>query len=202
MALEKTEALLVTDRRGYKSPQIVKDEFEVKWRRQIKYLGVELNGRLNIHHHMATALNKAIECAANLARVMPNVGGLSEKKMRLVASVAHAKFLYTAPAWAPSLRTNRLSTSAVQVLASVPPAGLLALEREEIILLLKEANSSEEKDRPSKDCIRVEARHKLVEKWHERWDVVVKRRWTYHLIPTLVTWLSRNHDKDQLRIRP
>ncbi|XP_051157987.1 uncharacterized protein LOC127279590 [Leptopilina boulardi] len=79
--------------------------------------------------------------------------------------------------------------------ASVPPADLLALEREEIILLLKEANSSEEEDRPSKDRIRFEARHRLVEKWQERWDGEVKGRWTYRLIPTLATWLIRNHGK-------
>ncbi|XP_051158198.1 uncharacterized protein LOC127279714 [Leptopilina boulardi] len=107
------------------------DEFEIKWRRHIKYLGVELDGRLNFHHHMPTASNKAIECAANLARVMLNVGGAREKKRRVVASVAHAKLLYAAPA--------------------------------------------------------------LVEKWQERWYNEVKGRWTYRLIPTLATWLGKNH---------
>ena len=40
---EKTEALLVIDRRSYKYPRIVPGEHEIKWKKSIKYLGVQLD---------------------------------------------------------------------------------------------------------------------------------------------------------------
>ena len=40
MAPEKTDALLVTDRRSFKYPRIVLGEHEIEWKRSIKYLGV------------------------------------------------------------------------------------------------------------------------------------------------------------------
>ena len=43
MAPEKTEALLVTDRRPFQYPRIVLGEHEVEWKTSIKYLGVQLD---------------------------------------------------------------------------------------------------------------------------------------------------------------
>ena len=47
MAPEKTEALLVTDRRSFKYPKIALGENEIEWKRSIKYLGVQLDRRLS-----------------------------------------------------------------------------------------------------------------------------------------------------------
>ena len=47
MAPEKTEALLVTDRRPFQYPRIVLGEHENKWKPSIKYLGVQLDRRLS-----------------------------------------------------------------------------------------------------------------------------------------------------------
>ena len=41
MAPEKTEALLVTDRRSFQYPRIVLGEHEIEWKKSIKYLGVQ-----------------------------------------------------------------------------------------------------------------------------------------------------------------
>ena len=40
MAREKTEALLVADRRSFQYPRFVLGEHEVEWETSIKYLGV------------------------------------------------------------------------------------------------------------------------------------------------------------------
>ena len=48
MALEKTESLLVTDRRSLQYPRIVLGEHEVEWKTSIKYLGVQLDRRLRL----------------------------------------------------------------------------------------------------------------------------------------------------------
>ena len=91
--LRKTEALLVTDRRSYQYPRIVLGEHEVEWKTSIKYLGVQLDRRLSFGEHLKIAADKAIQCGANLARLMPNIEGHRDAKRRLVASVVHSKLL-------------------------------------------------------------------------------------------------------------
>ena len=155
MASEKTEALLVTDRRSFKSPRIVLGEHEIKWKKSIKYLGVQLDRRLSFSEHLQIATAKAIQCGAALTRLMPNIGGPREAKRRLVASVVNSKLLYAAPIWTSALNNHAIlkklfsaqrgvvmrivsayrtvSTSAVLVLASVPPIDLLAEERRDLL---------------------------------------------------------------------
>ena len=94
MAPEKTEALLVTDRRSFKYPKVVLGEHEIEWKKSIKYLGVQLDRRLSFGEHLQIATAKAIQCGAALTRLMPNIGGLREAKRRLVASMVNSKLLY------------------------------------------------------------------------------------------------------------
>ena len=103
MAAEKTDALLVTDRRSFQYPRIVLGEHEVEWKTSIKYLGVQLDRRISFGNDLKIAATKAVQCGANLARRMPNIGGPREAKRRLVASVVHSKMLYAAPVWANAL---------------------------------------------------------------------------------------------------
>ena len=70
----------------------------------IKYLGVQLDRRLSFGEHLQIATAKAIQCGANLTRLMPNISGPREAKRRLVASVVHSKLLYAAPVWANALQ--------------------------------------------------------------------------------------------------
>ena len=85
MGPEKTEALLVTDRRSFQYPKIVLGEHEIEDR------------RLSFGEHLQIATAKAIQCGAALTQLMPNIGGPREAKRRLVASVVNSKLLYAAP---------------------------------------------------------------------------------------------------------
>ena len=69
MAPEKTEALLVMDRRSFQYPRIVLGEHEVDWKTNIKYLGAQLDHRLSFGEHVKIAAAKAIQCGASLARI-------------------------------------------------------------------------------------------------------------------------------------
>ena len=93
MAPEKTEALLVTDRRSFIYPKILLGEHEIKWKKSIKYLGVQLDRRLIFGEHLQIATAKAIQCGAALTRLMPNIGGPREAKRRLVAGVVNSTML-------------------------------------------------------------------------------------------------------------
>ena len=99
MPPEKTEALLVTDRKSFQYPKIVLGGHEIEREKSIKYLGVQLNQSLSFGEHLQIATAKAIQCAAALSWRMPNIGGPREAKRRLVVKVANLKLLYTVPVW-------------------------------------------------------------------------------------------------------
>ena len=191
MAPEKTEALLVTDSRCFQYQRVVLREHEVEWKTSIKYLGVQLDRKLSFGEHLRIAATKAIQCGANLARLMPNIGGPREAKRRLVASVVHSKLLYAAPVWANALQIHAIqkrlfsaqrsaalrivsayrtvSTSAVLVLVSVSPIDLLAEERKETFQLRKELTCTDWQEIiRGKGAIRKDGRRRLVEKWQMR----------------------------------
>ena len=106
MAREKTETLLVTDRRSLKYPRIVLGKHEIEWKKSIMYLGVQLDQRLSFGEHLQIATAKAIQCGAALTRLMPNIGGPREAKRRLVASVVNSKLLYAAPVCISALNNH------------------------------------------------------------------------------------------------
>ena len=108
MALEKTGALLVTDRRSFQYPRIFLGEHEFERKTSIKYLGVQLDRRLRFGQHLEIASAKAIQCGAYMARLMPNIGGPREAKRRRVKSVIHSKLLHAAPVWANVLHNHAI----------------------------------------------------------------------------------------------
>ena len=87
-----------------------------------------------------------------------------------------------------------MSTSAVLVLASVPPIDLLAEERQETFQLRKELTCADLQEiARAKEAIRKDGRRRLVEKWQTRWHGDQTGRWTHRLIPELAIWLDRKH---------
>ena len=129
---EKTEALLVTDRRSYEYLRIVLGEHEVKWKTSIKYQGVKLVRRLSLGEHLQIATVKVIKCGANLAWLMPNIGGPREERQETFQ----------------------------------PRKGL------NFITDLQEIART-------KEVIRKDGRHRLVQTWQKRWhDEQTARSWS------------------------
>ena len=173
----------------FKYPRIVLGEHEIKWKKSIKYLGVQLDRRLSFGEHLQIVTTKAIQCGVALTRLMPNIGGPREAKRRLMASLVNSKLLYAAPIWTSALNNHAIlkklfsaqrgvvmrivsayrtvSTSAVLVLVSVPPIDLLAEERKKTFHLRKELTclSNLQEIACAKEAIRKDGRRRLVEKW-------------------------------------
>lgn len=208
MAVNKTEAVLVTKRRTYRTPRLVIDGVRIDWKKQLTYLGVEVDRGLSFGPHVMKVSKKAAAAAGNLSRLMPNVGGPTGKKRRLYASVVHSILLYAAPVWVNAMTKQvhrkrllsvqrqvalrvaaayrTVSAGAVMVVASIPPIDLLAWERSEIF---EESKAGE----ATITQIRRDARDRLLRRWQDRWDEEVSGRWTYRLIPDLHKWMSRGY---------
>lgn len=142
------------------------------------YLGIIVEKSFLFKAHLRKAADKAEKINTQLCRLMPNLGGPCESRRRLFAAVVHSVLLYGAPSWADTLevvpqnvrqlnKTQRkvllrsirgyrtVSEVAVGVLASIPPADLLAMERRELFLR-RRAVSNETEVRPVSTGISVE----------------------------------------------
>ena len=127
MALEKIEALLVTARRSFNPPRIVLGGLKVQWSRNLKYLGMQLDRRLSFGEHLKLLYAAPVwTSATNNHTILKKLfSGQRGVVLRIISAY------------------RTMSTSAVLVLASVPPIDFLARERQEAFQLRKELSCND-----------------------------------------------------------
>ena len=213
LAVHKTEAVLITDRRKFKYPNIYIGKEKIEWKKQLTYLGVEIDHKLSFGPHIVKVCEKALKTASTLARIMPNVKGPSEMKRRVLCSTVYSQLLYAAPVWYGCLSRGTIkkkvysvqrilamriisayrtiSTCAAMVLSSTIPLDIQAEERNEIYHTLQGLPLYERNLPQVKNEIRKTARKKAEERWQQIWSNEEKGRWTYELIKYVDQWMNR-----------
>jgi hypothetical protein len=202
LAPAKSESIVLTAKHGYRDPVLSIDGHRIPVVNEMRYLGIQLDTRLSFIKHAAAAAAGARKTATALGRLMPNVSGPSEAKRRLLMSVVHSRLLYGAEVWADevcktkkavgllmqsqrcaALRVARcyrsVSDAAALVLARMPPAHLLALERKRV----SEWRSNNHGPVPRAAMTRV-----TIEQWQSNWLCTSKAQWTRRVIPDVVRW--------------
>lgn len=129
-----------------------------------------------------------------------------EPRRRLLASVVQSVMLYDAPIWATSLECSEKSRGellkvqrqtalrsicgyrpifcdAINILASVPPIDLIAIERRKLFLIRRELTRKTVQ----------EAKEKTTMKWLQRVKDATKGVWTRTLIRDVRKWVTRKH---------
>ena len=214
LALHKTEAVLMTDRRVFYKPVIRLGNETIEWSKQLRYLGVELDHKLSFGPHIMKITKRVLETTTQLSRIMPNTRGPSEWKRKVVCSSAYSQLLYAAPVWAGALEKKSVlqkvlsvqrimamrivsayrtvSTAAILVLACTPPADLLAMERRDSYTLLSGLHPSERTPTVRNGISKI-VRNRMEDKWQHRWIDEETGRWTHALIPDLRRWIRREH---------
>jgi len=220
LAHHKSEAVMLTRRWAFTPPRLVVGGHVIELQNHLRYLGVILDRRLTFAAHINTVSTKASRSAAALARIMPNVNGPSQSKRRLLASVVESQLLYAAPVWcdtvavsartrgvlvrpqrAAALRVTRayrtVSDEAALVLAEMPPADLLSLERKRILSRVA-APPIPGTTPPSRSSIKRQERNETIAQWQARWLSTSKAAWTRLLLPDIGRWLGRTVPKKPL----
>jgi len=93
----KPAAIMLTTKRVYVKPVFRIDNVVIELKDSIRYLGIELSSVLGFRKHIEEASNKATRTASALSRLMPNVGGPSHNKRKLLTSIVHSQLLYATP---------------------------------------------------------------------------------------------------------
>lgn len=204
LAPDKSEAVLMRGGRSREHVSFDLGGVAIIPKKAIRYLGVIINDRGTFGQHIEAATRRADSRLAQLARLMPNIGGPSSGKRAVLCSVLHNIVLYGAPVWADALGTEKhrlllirtqrnallrvasafrtASANALQVVNGVLPIDLMAQERS-VLHLQSGADGEAER--------RAVARTTSVEKWQKRWDDNYSNaQWTKRLIPMIKPWLN------------
>lgn len=160
-----------------------------------------MDTRLSFVEHASIVANGAKASVAALGRLMPNVGGPSQSKRQLLMSVVHSRLLYGAQVWTEAIKEvgkpknlllqsqkcaaikvarcyRTVSDMAALLLARMPPAPLLAMERARSAALRRSGTPH----------TKAELRWELIRQWQIAWDETPKSAWTKSLIPDVVRW--------------
>jgi len=208
LAPEKTECVVLTTKKSYRDPHLTVQGCPIPVKRAIRYLGIRLDTRLSFVDHTTTVAAGARKAAAALGRLMPNVGGPTQSKRRLLMSVVMSRLLYGAEVWAePVLSLQRTCNTLLQaqrcaalrvarcyrtvsdmaslVLAKMPPATVLALARKRAARAKRDGAVLDRKELMA-DTIR---------RWQALWESTTKAAWTKRLIPDLSRWWFHGPDQ-------
>lgn len=204
VAVTKSETMLFTKKRTYNTMTVNMRGTDIPSTRSIKYLGVQLDSKLNFKEHSRIASAKASKTAQNLARIMPNVGASKATKRRLLASVVTSQMLYGAQVWADMMQPGgwtiltkcqrkillrvamayrTVSTNALHVITGIAPIKITAEERKTVY----------EAKKHNRDLTAASeaAKRKGLEAWQKCWDESKTGEWTKKLIKNVALWVNR-----------
>lgn len=208
LADHKTESVLISGKRRIERLTLQVGNSTIVSSREIKYLGVMIDDRLNFRTHLEYACKKATGVSNALARLMPNIGGPRQSRRKLISHVTNSILLYGAPVWENLVKKSNkrdiislfrrsclrvcsgyrtISMEASSVIAGIIPLEITAKELADIYHTMgKNPNTV-------KRTLRLLERNKSIQKWQRWWDSSTKGRWTHRLIPNIKTWIARNH---------
>jgi len=113
LAPEKSDCVVLTNKKAFRNPDLHIQNCRIPVERAIRYLGVRLDTRLSFEDHAISVAAGERKAATALGRLMPNVGGPSQSKRKLLMSVVHSRLLYGAEVWADSSTKIQKSSNAL-----------------------------------------------------------------------------------------
>lgn len=189
IAAQKTEVVCFAGRnRIERTPILEVEGTSVVAKRNMKYLGVMLDDKLNFGSHLDYSENKVGRITRSLIRLIPNLRGPEEKKRKLYANVILSVALYAAPVWGETVtrkRRNRerlnnlmrttllrvivgyrtVALDAASLLARIPPLQFMVGMRRRTYLRIKDLKEAGEYDCKKENAIKNEETLMTYRQW-------------------------------------
>ncbi|KAH8299223.1 hypothetical protein KR059_002074, partial [Drosophila kikkawai] len=109
LAEHKTEAVLISSRKAVEKVNFRVGSTTIESCPAVKYLGVQIDHRLNYKSHLEYVAAKASKATGAISRMMANTRGPKQHSRRLIATVVTSTILYAAPIWAEAMSTASYS---------------------------------------------------------------------------------------------
>ena len=103
---QKTEIVLISSRKVKEAISLNIGDNPVDSKDSVRYLGIMIDSRLSFREHLKVTGEKAAKVSAMISRIMPNIGGPSQPRRKLLTSVVVSIILYGAPIWADALKVQ------------------------------------------------------------------------------------------------
>lgn len=207
IAPEKTTSIILNWRWKTRHIRFRIGDVELEPSRTVQYLGITMDRGLTMGPHVANASQKATRVMKALCAILPNIGGPTAMKRRVLAMATQSIVMYGSPVWNEAMRIQTyrdkvrkvqrimalrvcfgyrtISTDAVLVLSGLIPMHILSEERKRIFDLSREGEDIT-------PAIREAERIATIRRWQREWENPESDgRWTYRLIPDLNSWLNR-----------
>lgn len=205
LATEKTEILLITGKRIPKQILMRAGPETLTTQDTVRYLGIQIDGRLNFGAHVKQAAAKASQVTTNLIRVMANIGGPRPNKRKLLLSVTNSILLYGCEIWADALRKkcHRTKMARVQRVGALrtisayrtvsEPAALLIAGTVPIDLVAHKRKRVFQRRGEDRKVVEPQENTRMIHEWMERLNRDGRGSWTRKIIHDPEKWLERKH---------
>lgn len=110
--IDKTEVVLLTRRNTRNTMVVSYGDYRFQSQRSIRYLGVQLDTRINFRDHAELAANRALDACRDLSQILPNMRDPKKNVRRILACVVISRLLYRAPFWYPTIISRALDKMA------------------------------------------------------------------------------------------
>lgn len=114
LADAKTEAVVFMVRRAFRPPLIMFDGHSIRVTKELEYLSVTLDPRRSFTAHLSHVGVASCKAALAVARLMPNIGGPTAVKRKLLSLVAESRLLYVAPTWSRQAAAYKINRKAFE----------------------------------------------------------------------------------------
>nr|CAH7763873.1 unnamed protein product [Callosobruchus chinensis] len=162
-------------------------------KKSVKYLGIIFDAESTFGEHIKHAARKPDAKTAILARIMPNISGLSSARRQLLYGIVQSTIAQLDKAERkPLLRVasayRTVSNRTLQVVAGIAPIWLLAKER---CRLHKENGIPSSAKRNAERLI-------TLREWQDLWDETTQvAQWTKRVIPDIHSWVNCVHRQSE-----
>lgn len=109
IAVEKTEVVFFTIKRTPPPQTITINGEPIHTRAGMRYLGVHLDAKLNYAEHVRRTCTKSVKTMNEIGRLMPNVGGPTQSRRRLLARVGESILMYGAQIWGEKAKLEAIA---------------------------------------------------------------------------------------------
>lgn len=160
-----------------------------------------MDSSLSFIEHVRSAGMKVTRTVNALARILPNIGGPTPARRKLLAGVVSSELLYAAPTWASAIVKREhcvkhlrvaFRKAALRVITAYRTTSYETVTLPSSITTIELSASKREKIQSCTNAEKAtDVRRLTTRQWQTMWDSASNGRWTQRLLPDVICWTQK-----------